>query len=422
MIKRIKSFTNTDDKKRLMSNFLSLSILQGANYILPLITFPYLVRVIGVEYFGLLAFATAIITYFALITDYGFSLTATREISTHRDNREKIIEIFSSVMLIKFFLFLLASFLLLVLIFSFEKFRQDWLVYFLTFGSVFGQVLFPIWFFQGMERMKYITYINVASRLLFTVAIFIFIQKEEDFYIVPLLNSLSFIASGLYSLYLVKKDFQIEFQSQSFHTIKPYVVDGWHIFISRFGVNLYKSNAILVLGLFSSELIVGYFAIAKKIVDVINQIASIISRTLFPYVVKHYEINKVYIKFLVKLATVILSYTFLIFLILSLFPEFISTIISGTVYKELVVSIEIMALVPLIIAINIPAVHALLVGKQDKYFSKSVLLGGVVDLFLLFLLIPNYGYIGAAITVLMTELFVTLLLYYYAIKLFKGKL
>ena len=138
MIEKLKAIS--DDKKRLVSNFFSLSVLQGANYLLPLITLPYLVRVLGVEKFGLIAFAQAFIQYFVILTDYGFNLSATREISIHRENKQKVSEIFTSVLIIKFVLMVLSFIILCAVVLSFSKFKSDWQIYFLTFGMVIGQV------------------------------------------------------------------------------------------------------------------------------------------------------------------------------------------------------------------------------------------------------------------------------------------
>jgi PST family polysaccharide transporter len=92
------------------------------------------------------------------------NLTAPRDIAINKDNKEKLSEIVSSVMQIKIFLFLFSLLLLLFFINTFERFRQDAIVYYISFGAVLGQMLFPVWFFQGMEKMKYITIFNIISK------------------------------------------------------------------------------------------------------------------------------------------------------------------------------------------------------------------------------------------------------------------
>ena len=128
----IKNFANTKDKKRLLSNFFSLSSLQVASYIFPLITLPYLVRVLGPSKYGLVAFAQAFIGYFQILTNYGFGLSATREISIHRDNEEKVAEIFSSVLTIQLLLALISFIIMFAIVFIFKKFSKDWLLYFFS--------------------------------------------------------------------------------------------------------------------------------------------------------------------------------------------------------------------------------------------------------------------------------------------------
>ena len=236
-----------EEKKRLGNNFLSLTFLQGTNHILALVTIPYLVKVLGIEYFGLLAFAASIIVFFQIFIDYGFNITATKEISIHRNNKVKLIEIFSAVMTIKIILLVISFFLLTVFVFSFDKFSKNTLVYFISYGTLVGQAILPLWFFQGMERMKYITYLSILSKVIFTLSIYVFVQEQNDFILVPFLTSLGFLVAGIWSLYLVKKDFGVKFELQRLEILLIYLNEGFYVFISRFYVSIYTNTNILLL-------------------------------------------------------------------------------------------------------------------------------------------------------------------------------
>ena len=412
-INSIKNKFQSQEHKRLLSNFFSLVLLQGANYILPLITLPYLVRVLGVEYFGLLAFAGATVAYFGVLTDYGFSLTATREISIHRENREKVIEIFSSVMIIKLLLMFFSLFLLSALVFSFDKFAKDAMVYFLTFGTVVGQVLFPVWFFQGMERMKYITYINISIKLLFTVSVFIFIHKQNDYYMVPMLTSIGAVISGIWSLYLIKKEFNVNFKIQNYATIQYYLVDGWHVFISGVFTTLYTNSVTVILGIFTNNISVGYYVIAEKVVKVVSSIFSSVQGAIYPYISKLVSDSKPKALVILKKLTLYSVLVMLLFSLLILFfAKYIIYLITGSYIQEAIVTLEILSFFPLVITVaQIFAMNYIIAFKFQKYLTKIYALSAMLSFILFCLLIPFFKEYGAAITVMIVEIFATTYMY-----------
>ncbi len=406
MIAKIKSKFQSEDNKRLLSNFLSLSVLQGANYILPLITLPYLVRVLGVEYFGLLAFATATVMYFQILTDYGFNLTATREISIHRDNKEKVIEIFSSVMTIKIILMFVSFFLFSILVFSFEKFSKDALVYFLTFGTVVGQVLFPVWFFQGMERMKYITYLNILSKVIFTIAIFVFVQEQSDFYLVPLLTSIGFLVAGIWSLYLVRKEFGVSFEFQTYFTIKKYFIDGWDVFVSRIFVSLYTTINIFLLGLFTNNTIVGYYAIAEKIVNAVGGLFTPANQTIYPYMAKMYVNQKEkFFSFTKKVGFSFLVIGLVLFMLLALFSEIIIKLITGSIDIHILEIYHVLMFTLITVPFGPLFTQILITQKRNKEFNKVVMNTFIFNIILAPIMIYLYNGIGLAVAVVFTQIF-----------------
>ncbi len=376
-------------------------------------TLPYLVRVLGVENYGLLAFAGATIAYFNIITDYGFNLTATREISIHRENKDKVIEIFSSVMSIKVMLMFVSLLLLTLLVFNFDKFSQNWNIYFLTFGTVIGQVLFPVWFFQGMERMKYITYINISVKFIFTIAVFVFIHQKSDFYMVPLLTSIGTIIGGIWSLVLIKKEFRVGFRLQKIGILIYYLKDGWHIFISVIFTSSYVILTTFILGIFTSNIIVGYYALAEKLVKAIGGLFTPINSTIFPYISKLQENSKIKAILFINKVTLYSSIVmFTLSLLIFIFAKNIILLVAGLEYKNSIILLKIFAFFPLVITIaRIFSTNYLINFNLKHKLSKIYLYSAFISLILSFSLVPLFGAIGSAISVMTTEIFATMYMY-----------
>ena len=196
--------------KTVLANFSYLSILQVFTILFPLLTYPYLLRVIGLELYGVIIFAQAIINYVSLVINFGFNMSGARNVAVYKEDKALLSRIVSSTYLCKFILWLICLVVYLSVISIVPFFRDHYWVYLLSFLLTFNELLLPIWFFQGIEKMKYITVVNLSARLLFVAAIFLFVHEQEDYLIVPLLNGIGAVFAGCLSLYIVLRKERIK--------------------------------------------------------------------------------------------------------------------------------------------------------------------------------------------------------------------
>lgn len=405
-------------KKRLISNFLSLVVLQGTNYILPLMLIPYLVRVLGPDKYGTVVFAQSIIQYFLILTNYGFELSVTKSISISRNDEGKISKIYSTVLFIKILLSFISFLLLTILIISSQKFTNDWLLYYLSFIIVIGSSIFPSWLFQGLEKMKYITILNLISKFIITILIFLLIKNSDDYLLYAFLNSFGYIIIGVISQIIIFKKLGIKICKVSLNDIVEQLKDSWHVFLSQLSVSFYTSSNTVILGLFTNNTIVGYYAAAEKLVRAVQGLFFPIYQATFPFISN--AINESVengLKIIKKIFRISGILTLLVSIILFLSADLIALFILGDNFTQSIIILKILCLIPFFAGLNnILGVQIMLNLNMKKAFSNITIISGIFNIIMSITLTFLLGYIGTAISLIITEFIMVTAMYLYLFK------
>ncbi|WP_414041107.1 flippase [Acidithiobacillus sp. M4-SHS-6] len=397
------------DRKRLLSNMASLFTLQGANYVLPLVTLPYLVRVLGPEKFGLIAFAQAFIQYFVVATDYGFNLSATKDVAVYRNDPEKLGELVSAVMAIKLVLSVAGGLVLGVLVATIPTFHGHWSLYLVVYLAVAGATLFPTWLFQGLERMKDITWMNMGARLITTASIFIFIHNPQDYLIAAGIQSVPVLLAALPAWLVLGRTREIVWAIPTIKGVRQQLHRGWHVFLSTAAINVYTSSNAFVLGLIAGPVAVGYFSAANKVVQAVQGLLTPVTQTLYPHIstlaVQSHEAALAFIRRVlpyIALAGLVLSSA----LLGAATP--IVHLVLGDQYNASIAILQWLALLPFIIALsNVFGIQTMLTLGMNQTFSRILIASAVLNVLLVIPLSWRFAGIGAAMSMLITEVFVT---------------
>jgi polysaccharide transporter, PST family len=405
LVKLLDKLVPRKERKIVWENFLSLSTLQAINLLLPVLFLPYLIRIIGPEKFGLIAFAQACMQYFIILTDYGFSLSATREIALARERPDKVKEIFSAVLATKMVL-AVASFIILLAILRFvPRFKHDHLVYIYSFGTVIGSTLFPLWYFQGTERMKYIAGLNVLGGLFFAAGIFMFVDGPSDYLLIPAFYSVVSMATGIAGLYIAFHRFNITFSFQRYGSIKQQLKAGWNIFSSSVAINAYTSTRIFAVGLLTTNTLTGYYSIAERIAGIIQTFPLLsFSQALFPRLTKIYAYNR---KKAFRMMQKIQAFTTACFLITLpvayASAPWIVMAIAGRPYPEAVITLQLLILSIAFTGANAFKVQFLIVCGRTASYALIHVIMAAVGMPMIFIFIRYFSYIGAASATILIE-------------------
>lgn len=395
----IKQVKNSRDGKILAKNMTYLAILQLLIYLCPLITTPYLARILGVDGFGKIAFATAVMVWFQTIADWGFNYTATRDIAKHRDNSEYVSRIFSTVFWGRWILTAISFVVLIISIFTIDKFYQNATLLLFAFIMIPGHILFPDWFFQALERMEFITILNAVVRIIFMISVFFVIRQPEDYIYQPLLISVGYVICGFVATYIVLVKWKIKITSIPLKDIFLYIKNSTNIFINNLMPNLYNSFSYILLNFASTDADTGLYNAGRKFPEMANSILSVIGRAFFPYLNRdgnrHHKEYSIFSLVLAFLASVLLI----------VFAKPLTYLFFGNDFIDAVIVLRITSIAIFFNTINtIYGVNYLMVIGRDRLLRNLTIIASAIGFVVSFPLVYYFDYIGISISFLIANI------------------
>jgi polysaccharide transporter, PST family len=392
-------------RQKWLGNMFWLYALQGLNYLVPLAVLPYLVRTLGVERYGLIAFAQAFAQYFVILTDYGFNLSATKRIALAREDQVEVARIYWSVIFVKFGLMFLSAMVAGGMVLTIPRFRADAVLYAIAYIGVLGSVLFPVWIFQGMEQMRYISVVNGAAKLLAALLLFVLVHQRTDYVIALAIQSGGLLFAGIAGFWIGVVHFKLSYQRPSKTQLALVMRDGWHLFVSNAAGTLYATTNVFLVGLVAGNVQAGYFSAAERITRSIQGMLGPITQAIYPHVsglaAKSREIALAFIR--KSLAWVGLL-SFLPSLLLLLFARPIALILFGKAAEGSITPLRWMAMLPFVIAVSsVLAIQTMIPFGMEKQLSRIYVVAGLGGLSFSLPLIYHFGASGGGAGVLTIE-------------------
>jgi PST family polysaccharide transporter len=263
---------------------VSLFLLQGLTTLLPLLTVPYLVRTLGQNRFGALAFAVATMQQLVVLTDFGFNFSATRYVAIHRDSPDLVNRCFSAVMSAKILLLLASGLIMAPLLWWVPKFHAEWPLFAISFLMVVGNVLFPYWMFQGLERLRFVAIATSLARIALTALIFVLVHGPQHTMRAAFLQTSTFLVSAAISLPMLAAIFPLRPRWAGWDAVREHMRESLHPFLANLMGALVGSSSVMFLGFYKSLDVVGGFAAMEKIARAEVMGFTPVTQALYPYV------------------------------------------------------------------------------------------------------------------------------------------
>ena len=358
-------------------NALFLYGVQFTTYVFPFVTLSFLSRTISPDKIGLIGVATTFMWYFMTITDYGFNLTATRRIAIQKESPDAVNQIFNSVILTKGVLTAAGFVLMMVIVFMVPTYRDHWLLFPLCFLNVVGNWLFPMWLYQGMEKMGQVAVRDFTAKLLATVLTLLVVRRESDYLYAAGIQAGAAALSGALSLALAPRVCGVRFMRIPWSNVLTTLRQGWPVFLSQAAISLTSTNVVLLTFVTTNKEI-AFYTTANRLVVNMRMLVIPISTALYPHI-SHMASKSVgnTVAFLRKYALVMAAPFFFMSLVAFILAPYVIPILFGGKkfdYTPSILQLRILAFSPFFLALsNTYSTYYMLGFGFEKQYSRIIL-------------------------------------------------
>lgn len=362
------------NNKKVVENYFFMTILQVLNSLFYLLIYPYLIRTLGSESYGLYVFALSIVSYITVFVNFGFTNPAVREVSIHRNDKKQLSEIVSSILTAQTYFFLISIIVIFIIVLSVPFLYKNFSLYIICALASVSVILFPTWFFQGLEQMKFITIIQLLIKVLSLPFIFIYIHSSTDIIPFALINTGSTILGSIVAIYLILKKWKIRLSWKSLDIISPYVKDALPFFWGSSASIIKMQSTSFFAGAFISMSSVAFYDLANKLVMFVATTLSNVNNVLFPKIV-HYN-NAVYVKKALQLQSILsIGSTFTLILL----GKFLINILGGRDMGEAYpILIILSVIIPSWLIVGAVQLFIIIPKKKYKYVTISQTMAFVI--------------------------------------------
>lgn len=395
--------------KSLLKNFSYITAMQFFILLAPLITYPYLVRVLGQELYGIVLSAQMLASYASIIIDFGSNGVCAKHVSMNRNDKNKVSEIVNSVFIVRLVLLLSSFFLYMAVVFLVPQYREFWILFALTYGLTLNDLLFPQYYFQGIEHMKTITMISIITKLLFIGLVFFVVRSPEDYLLVPVLYTMGFALGGIISIYIIYKRHKLKLFIPNYATIKFYIKDCSPLFANDLVCTVKDKLNYMFVGIFAGMSDVVIYDLGLKLHSLLTKPMQILTTVLLPRFAVSRNVSQ-----LKKVIVLSFSIAFILVIVTNIFlPE----IVEFFIHKKIdLLPLRAFLIAPLLVSVSsVISSNLFIAFGYNKYVLYSIIVTTVAYILMfLFLLLSGrlnsiYAFVALALLSYFTEFLYRLL-------------